>query len=135
MTSPKILIVDDKPDTLKLLGIRLETEGYPYYITASDGDEALEKIREESPDLVLLDADMPRKNGFEVLPEMKRDPQTANIPAIMISAVRVDLRDIQRGLGLGAGNYLTKPFEWRELAKRIRLSLDKSKPSLTCNLQ
>jgi len=127
MSSPKILIVDDKPDTLKLLGIRLETEGYPYCITAADGDEALEKIREESPDLVLLDADMPRKNGFEVLLEMKRDPQTANTPAIMISAVRVDLQDIQRGLGLGAGNYLTKPFEWRELAKRIRLSLDKSK--------
>ncbi|HIE57669.1 MAG TPA: response regulator, partial [Anaerolineales bacterium] len=95
----KILIADDYPDNVRLLSVRLRNEGYEY-ITAEDGVIALEKMRSEQPDLVLLDVNMPRKDGFQVLREMRADPDIAHIPAIMITAARIGVRDVQKGLSL-----------------------------------
>lgn len=118
----KVLIADDYPDNVRLLSVRLRNEGYAY-ITAGDGEEALEKMRAEQPDLVLLDVNMPRKDGFQVLKEMRADPDIAHIPAIMITAARIGVKDVQEGFSLGADDYVTKPVDWRELAARIRSKL------------
>jgi signal transduction histidine kinase/DNA-binding response OmpR family regulator len=118
----KILIADDYPDNVRLLSVRLRNEGYEH-ITATDGDEALDLMRNEQPDLALLDVNMPRKDGFQVLKEMRADPSIAHIPAIMITAARIGIKDVQEGLALGADDYVTKPVDWRELAARIRAKL------------
>jgi len=121
-TQFRILIADDRPDNVHLLATRLSSEGYTF-ITAGDGEETLRKVREELPDLVLLDVDMPRKNGFEVLAEMRGDAEIAHVPVIILTAARATLRDVVEGLGLGADDYVTKPFDWRELAARMRAKL------------
>ncbi len=118
----KILVADDRPDNVHLLATRLTSEGYAF-ITATDGEETLAQARAEQPDLVLLDVDMPKKNGFEVLTEMRRDPAIAHIPVIILTAARIASRDIREGLSLGADDYVTKPFDWRELAARVRSKL------------
>jgi DNA-binding response OmpR family regulator len=118
----KILIADDQPDNVHLLATRLESEGYTF-VVATDGQETLERARTELPDLILLDVNMPKKNGFEVLAEMRADPQLAHIPVIILTAARTSVRDVREGLGLGADDYVTKPFDWRELAARVRSKL------------
>jgi len=125
-TSPgkpfNILIADDQPDNLKLLSRYLESEGYAY-IQAKDGEETLEKVRGELPDLVLLDVNMPKKDGFAVLKEIRDDPITKHIPVIILTAARLDPTEIQSGLNMGADDYVTKPFDRRELFARIRTKL------------
>lgn len=118
----KILIADDYPDNLRLLSTRLQSEGYNF-IPAWDGEETLEKIRNEAPDLVLLDVNMPKKDGFQVLAEMRADSALAHIPVIMITAARIGPKDVREGLTLGADDYVIKPFDWRELAARIQSKL------------
>lgn len=118
----KILVADDYPDNVMLLTRRLNSEGYQS-ISAMDGVEALQKIRAEHPDLVLLDINMPRKNGFEVLAEMRTDPDISYIPVIVITAARIGVKDVQQGLTLGADDYITKPVDWRELSARIHAKL------------
>jgi len=117
-----ILIADDQPDNLTLLARYLENEGYGY-IKAVDGVEALEKVRSELPDLVLLDVNMPHKDGFAVLEEIRADPATQHIPVIILTAARLDPAEIQSGLNMGADDYITKPFGRRELLARIRTKL------------
>jgi diguanylate cyclase (GGDEF)-like protein/PAS domain S-box-containing protein len=117
-----VLIADDQPDNLLLLARYLENEGYRY-IKARDGLETLEKVRNEMPDLVLLDVNMPHKDGFTVLAEMRADPAIQHIPVIMLTAARLDAMGIQFGLNLGADDYITKPFDRRELMARIRTNL------------
>ena len=118
----RILVADDKPDNLMLLSRYLESEGYEY-ILANDGIEALEKVRSESPDLVLLDVNMPHKDGFTVLAEIRSDPAVQHTPVIILTAARLDASDVQFGLNLGADDYITKPFDRRELFARIRTKL------------
>ena len=118
----KILIADDYPDNLRLLSVRLRSEGYTF-IAAADGVETLEKLRAEMPDLVLLDINMPRKDGLEVLQEMRADPEIAHIPVIVVSAARVGSHDVLAGLNLGADDYIVKPFDWNEMAARVRTKL------------
>ena len=117
-----ILIADDQPDNLVLLTRYLEAEGYNY-IKAKDGVEALEKLRSEMPDLVLLDVNMPNKDGFTVLEEVRADPAIRHIPVIILTAARQDSIAVQFGLNLGADDYITKPFDRRELLARIRTKL------------
>ncbi|MDR3573684.1 MAG: response regulator [Anaerolineaceae bacterium] len=119
---PKILIADDNPDNIRLLSVRLQNEGY-LFISARDGEETLAKIRSEKPDLVLLDINMPKKDGFEVLAELRTDPDIAHIPVIAVTAARVGSQDIVEGLNYGADDYITKPIDWRELAAHIRSKL------------
>ncbi|HSL45126.1 MAG TPA: response regulator [Anaerolineales bacterium] len=117
-----VLIADDQPDNLLLLARYLENEGY-CYITAKDGVETLEKTRGEMPDLVLLDVNMPNKDGFTVLEELRADPVIRHIPVIILTAARLDAIEVQFGLNLGADDYITKPFDRRELLARIRSKL------------
>ncbi|MBL8103805.1 MAG: response regulator, partial [Anaerolineales bacterium] len=118
----KILIADDRPDNITLLVRYLEYEGYDQ-VSARDGVETLEKVRDEMPDLVLLDVNMPLKDGFAVLSEIRSDPAINHIPVIILTAARLDPSDVQSGLNLGADDYVTKPFERHELMARIRTKL------------
>lgn len=118
----KILIADDYPDNLRLLSTRLRSEGFKF-IAAWDGEETLKKVYEEEPDLVLLDVNMPKKDGFQVLAEMRANPQSAHIPVIIITAARIGPKDVREGLSLGADDYIIKPYDWRELAARIHSKL------------
>ena len=118
----KILVADDQPDNVTLLTRYLGNEGYEQ-VTAVDGVDALTKIRAELPDLVLLDVNMPHKDGFTVLEEVRADPATEHIPVIILTAARSEPSDVQSGLILGADDYVTKPFDRHELMARIRTKL------------
>ncbi len=118
----KILVVDDNADNVELLTRYLDREGYDF-VTAADGVAALEKARSESPDLVLLDVNMPEKDGFAVLREIREDPVLQRMAVIILTAARPDPADIHYGLNLGADDYVTKPFDRRELLARIRTKL------------
>ncbi len=113
----KILIADDKPEVVELITASLKGEGYQI-ITASDGREALEKIGKEKPDLVLLDIIMPKMDGFEVLIEAKKDQKTKDIPIIMLTAEGQRL-DKDKGIKLGAEDYIIKPFSPSYLLTKI----------------
>jgi signal transduction histidine kinase/response regulator RpfG family c-di-GMP phosphodiesterase len=117
-----ILIADDQPDNLTLLSRYLDREGYDH-IQASNGLEALELVRTQLPDLVLLDVNMPHKDGFAVLKEIRTDPITEHIPVIILTAARLDAAEIQSGLNMGADDYVTKPFDHKELLARIHTKL------------
>jgi signal transduction histidine kinase/DNA-binding response OmpR family regulator len=118
----RILVADDTPDNVTLLMRYLQFEGYEQ-ISAQDGVEALEKVRAELPDLVLLDVNMPEKDGFTVLQEIRMDPAVAHIPVIILTAARLNPSDVQSGFNMGADDYVTKPFDRYELMARIRSKL------------
>ncbi len=113
----KILIADDRSEVVELVKVTLEGEGYRT-IDAFDGSEALEKIRLEKPDLILLDIVMPKMDGFEVLSEIRKDPKTKDIPIIMLTA-KGQKSDQEKGKELGATGYIIKPFSPSALLKRI----------------
>lgn len=121
----KILVVDDEKHILRLIQVNLEKEGYIVEL-AGDGVIALEKIGDFKPDLIILDVMMPRKDGFETLKELIGNPQTAEIPVIMLTAKGQDA-DVFRGWASGVSAYLTKPFNPKELitfVQRILASKD-----------
>jgi len=113
-----ILIVDDEPRMIKFIRLNLELEGYRVS-EASNGLEALDKVRKELPDLVLLDVMMPEMDGFEALERIR---EISNVPVIMLT-VKAEEEDKVRGLELGADDYVTKPFSPRELSSRIKAVL------------
>ena len=116
--SARILVVDDILPNVKLLEAKLSAEYYDV-VTATSGPEALEKIPELRPDLVLLDVMMPGMDGFEVCERMKRDPAMAHIPVVMITAL-TDSEDKIRGLEAGADDFLSKPVNDIALMSRVR---------------
>ena len=116
--SKKILIVDDDKDFLKALNIVLEDKGYSI-VTATDGAQALELARTESPNLILLDIMLPGMNGFKVCRFLKFDENYKDIPIIIISA-KSDQEDKRLGRQMGAELYITKPFENGELLQAIK---------------
>ncbi len=113
----KILITDDDPDIIELLQVNLEFEGYDV-ITAADGLEAVERAARDTPDLVILDIMMPRMDGWTARAEMLKDPRTAEIPVIFLSA-RAQQADLRKGYESGVAAYVTKPFEPVELLDLI----------------
>src|SRR5271169_1901159 len=115
---PLILVVDDVPDNVEILQMRLESQDYEV-VTAGDGIEALEKIRELLPDLVLLDIMMPKMDGIETVKQIKADPSLPFIPVILVTA-RADARDVIAGLESGGDDYLTKPVDHAALSARVR---------------
>lgn len=124
-----ILIVDDEARMRRFIQMNLELEGYRV-IEASNGLQAIDKVREDLPDLVLLDVMMPEMDGFEALSIIR---ETSIVPVIMLT-VRDDEDDIVKGLSLGADDYITKPFSPRELSGRIqavlrRVEMDSPGPS------
>lgn len=104
----KVLTVDDEPDVLLLCRVNLEFEGYDV-VEASDGEEAMRKLREERPDVVLLDVMMPKMDGWQVLQAIKADEELAATPVVMLTA-KVQDQDQIRGWSEGAADYITKPF-------------------------
>lgn len=111
-------MADDDPVILRLLEVNLGLEGFDVD-TASRGEEALTKARETQPALILLDVMMPGLNGWDVARELKADPNTADVPVVLLSA-RTQEEDRRRGQELGADAYITKPFDPSELAETIR---------------
>ena len=122
-TPARVLVADDEPHLLRLVKFRLEREGYEV-LTAADGEAALKAVREEKPDLCVLDVMMPKRSGFDVLREMRADESCANIKVIMLTA-RAQDRDVDVGFSLGADDYITKPFSPQELRVRIGAHLNK----------
>ncbi len=125
MTSSRILIVDDEPFNVDYLEQELADLGYET-IAAENGAAALDRVRSEAPDLILLDIMMPVMDGFEVLARLKAVPATRDIPVIVISAAS-DLNSTVKGIQLGAEDYLPKPFEPTLLHARITSSLEKKR--------
>lgn len=116
--SKRILIVDDNQDTIHILSVILEQGGYLTF-TAKDGIEALQKIQEEIPALVLLDIMMPRLDGFGVLEAMRADPAMSQIAVLVISA-KVDRASKARSIELGAKDYIVKPINPDEILLKVR---------------
>ena len=116
--SPVILVVDDEPRMIRFIRMNLELERYRV-IEASNGLEALEQVRDQLPDLVLLDVMMPELDGFETLQLLR---QISTVPVIILTAKRGE-DDVVRGLELGADDYITKPFSPRELTSRVNAVL------------
>ena len=116
--SARVLVVDDVAVNVRLLEAKLFTEYYDV-LTAFDGPSALESVRNDSPDIVLLDVLMPGMDGFEVCQAIKSDPETAHIPVVMVTALD-EISDRVRGLEAGADDFLTKPVNDIALFSRIR---------------
>ena len=113
----KLLIADDEPNILISLEYLLKREGYQVTV-ARDGQEALDAVGRECPDLLLLDVMMPRKNGFEVCQALRADERFAALKILMLTAKGRDT-DIAKGQALGADANMTKPFATRELVQKI----------------
>lgn len=114
----KILVADDEPDVLETVKKRLEREGY-FVLTAKNGQEALDlALSEDSPDVIILDIVMPKKNGFEVLKELRSNSCAKWQPVIILSSQN-DFSNIKKGYALEADYYLTKPFVFNQLIKGI----------------
>ena len=121
-----ILVVDDEPNLVDLIRMTLEREGYQV-TEAENGYKALERLREEMPDLVLLDVMMPEMDGMETLKEIR---SASSVPVIMLT-VRATEQDKVRGLELGADDYIAKPFSHRELVQRIKAVLRRAEMAPT----
>ncbi|NNE54144.1 MAG: phosphate regulon transcriptional regulator PhoB [Sulfitobacter sp.] len=126
---PHVLLVEDEPAQREVLAYNLEAEGF-IVSRAENGEEALMRLREMLPDLVILDWMMPLVSGIEVCRQLKSRDDTKNIPVIMLSA-RSEEVDAVRGLETGADDYVTKPYSLRELMARVRTQLRRTRPALT----
>ncbi|MEW8626744.1 MAG: response regulator [Candidatus Thiodiazotropha sp.] len=115
--SKKILIVDDEPNIVFSVEFLMRRSGYEV-VTAADGEQAMQKLTDEMPDLMILDVMMPRKNGFEVCAEVRADQRMADLPILMLSAKGRDA-EVKKGLSLGADAYITKPFSTHELVEKV----------------
>ncbi|HLT02733.1 MAG TPA: phosphate regulon transcriptional regulator PhoB [Geminicoccaceae bacterium] len=124
---PRILVVEDEASLQQLLAYNLERAGFAVE-QAYDADEARTLIAEATPDLVLLDWMLPYMSGLELCRQLRRQPATANLPIIMLTA-RVDERDRLQGLDTGADDYVTKPFSIDELIARVRAVLRRIRPA------
>jgi len=121
--SEKILIVDDDLDTLRLVGLMLQRQGYQIS-AATNGQQGLDKAFEESPDLILLDVMMPDMDGYEVTRRLRENPSTINTPILMFTA-KTQLDDKVIGFEVGVNDYLTKPTHPSELQARVKALLAK----------
>lgn len=128
---PRILVADDEPDLLAVMKDTLEHEGFEVS-TAGDGQEALDIIRKDVPDIAIMDLMMPRKNGFEVCKELREDPLLEHLPLIILSASTGKASKVE-GLDLGADDFITKPVDVAELLARVRMILRRNRLGLDAN--
>ena len=124
MATPKrrVLLADDDPGLLRLIGTTLGTQDFDL-LHATDGEQALQIAREHHPELVLLDVNMPKLNGFEVCRQLKSEPATAGIKIVMLTARGTDL-DRARGREAGADEYFIKPFSPVQLLNKVYALLE-----------
>lgn len=113
-----VLVVDDEPMARTLLRLMLVRAGFDV-VEAENGYEALDKLNEDTPDVMILDVMMPGIDGFHVCQTVRAEPKTSDLPIIMLSA-KTDLDSVNRGLRLGANKYLTKPISPEELTRQVR---------------
>jgi two-component system phosphate regulon response regulator PhoB len=125
----RILVVEDEPAIQELIALNLEQAG-SRAVLADNAEQALERIREELPDLVLLDWMLPGESGLELARRLRGDARTKKLPIIMLTA-RGDEEDKLRGLETGADDYITKPFSVKELQARIKAVLRRRAPEIT----
>jgi two-component system alkaline phosphatase synthesis response regulator PhoP len=121
MATQRILVVDDDKEVVRLMRAYLEQAGYEVFV-AYDGETAVHNLRREKPDLLLLDLMLPDRDGWDITRLVRSDPSLANIPIIMLTA-RVDTNDKIVGLEIGADDYITKPYDPREVVARVRARL------------
>ncbi len=113
----RVLLIEDDPSSVRLVSYTLEQEGYEV-LTATNGLEGLKKVREEAPDLLVLDVMLPGLDGFEVCRRLRADEQTAGLPVLMLSAKAQEI-DKTTGLKVGADDYLAKPADPSEIVARV----------------
>ncbi len=118
MDKKRILMVEDETQLVEMVRLRLETNNYEI-LTAYDGMEALEKVKKERPDLIILDLMLPKIDGYKVCSLLKTDPKYNKIPIIILTA-RAQKEEIDLGKDLGADAYITKPFESEFLLEKIK---------------
>src|SRR5438270_972150 len=118
---PLVLVVDDVPDNVDILQMRLESQGYEV-ITAGDGEQALAIVRDRLPDLVLMDIMMPKLDGIAAMKQLKADASLPFLPVILVTA-RADAKDVIAGIEAGGDDYLTKPVDQAALMARVRAML------------
>ena len=116
--SQKILVVDDEPEIVSMIEMRLEASGYEV-ISANDGQEGLDKAKKESPDLIILDVMMPKMDGFKVCGLLKADTRYKNIPILMFTA-RAQDSDRKTSQDVGADGYINKPLNPEELMNNVK---------------
>ena len=121
MKAEKVVVIEDEPDIREVTEHNLAREGYHVY-SSPDGEKGLRLVREKSPDLVLLDLMLPGLDGIEVCRELKAARETRAIPVIMVTA-KGEESDIVLGLGMGADDYIAKPFSPKELIARVKAVL------------
>ncbi|HVG10156.1 MAG TPA: response regulator [Thermoanaerobaculia bacterium] len=126
MAREKILLIEDEPDIAEVLQYNLEKEGFQVEL-ASRGDDGLEAVRRKNPELILLDLMLPGLDGLELTRLLKRDPATAHLPIVMLTA-RSEEVDRIVGLELGADDYISKPFSPREVVLRVKAVLRRLQP-------
>jgi DNA-binding response OmpR family regulator len=120
----KVLVVDDEKAIVKLIEVNLRLEDF-HVVTAADGIEALERLREERPDLIILDIMMPRMDGWEVLRQVREDQEFMDVPVVVLTA-RTHNDDVIQGWQLGADEYITKPFSPIALVKMVQMVLERT---------
>ena len=118
----RVLVVDDDDVIRQLITVNLELEGFDV-VTAVDGQDALDKVKDAQPRVITLDVMMPRLDGWEAAARLRGDPETAHIKVILLSA-RAQEADLQRGERIGVDAYLTKPFDPDELIDLVRRLMD-----------
>lgn len=117
-----ILIVDDEENIAHSLNFLMEKAGYSVRI-AGDGEKAIEAIEEARPDLILLDINMPRMNGYQVCESVRANPEWKDILIVMLTAKGRDI-EREKGLAMGADDYIIKPFSTQEVVEKVRGMLD-----------
>lgn len=127
MSNKKVVIIEDEPDILEVLNYHLKRDGHEVF-TASDGAMGLALVKREMPDLVLLDLMLPGMDGLGICRTIKKDPQMQNTLVIMLTA-KSEESDIVLGLGLGADDYVAKPFSPKELTARVNAVLRRGMPA------
>jgi len=120
MQGVKVLIADDEEDVLNIMCKKVAEEGYAV-VQARDGQEAWEKIVGESPDVIVLDLTMPKKDGLDVLKDLRKNPPSSKWQPVIIVSARSELEDIQKGYSLEADHYISKPCKIHDLIKAIKL--------------
>jgi len=131
MSKGRILVVDDEIYIVHILDFSLGMEGYEV-LTALDGEQALDRLKTDKPDLIVLDIMMPKVDGYEVCRTIKANPETQHIPVILLSAKGRNV-DQKMGFDVGADDYITKPFSPRKLVERINALLGQSVSSEKTN--
>ncbi len=122
---PRILVVDDNKETVRAVKVYLERDGFEV-VSAFDGESALHALRREHPDLLVLDLMLPDRDGLDITRIVRKDANLRQIPIIMLTA-RVEDEDRITGLEIGADDYITKPFNPREVVARVRSVLRRGK--------